>query len=158
MKRSLAVLVTLAILAPMTALAQEHVMMPKGRWWKVPELARQLDLTAEQQSRLDAVFAARSKELIDLKAAADKAAIDLRLQLEDADSDSASVLSQASELGDARALLFRKEIEMLVEMRAELNGEQWKKLRTAIGQRMQQRGMEGRRPMQQRPGGPPRRN
>lgn len=157
MRRSLAVLATIALLSPLMARAQDHPMMPKGRWWKTPEVARQLELSAEQQARLDTIFSARSKELIDLKAAMDKSAIDLRAGLEFFDKKPADVLKLAGEFSDARGRLFRKEIEMLIEMRSELSEDQWTKLRSAIAERMSDRIQEQRRPMR-RPPAPGRRD
>lgn len=150
MKRALTALAVTLLLSPLASLAQDRPMMPKGRWWKMPEVAKRLALTAEQQTKLDAVFTERSKELIDLKAGMEKAAIELRASLEHFDSKPADVLKNSAALGDARAKLFTKEIEMMLDMRAELNEEQWSQLRSALEQHMENR-MDGRRPMQ-RPG------
>jgi Spy/CpxP family protein refolding chaperone len=158
MKRLMAVFAMMALLSPLAVRAQDHSMMPKGRWWKVPEVARQLELTAEQQDRLDAIFSARSKELIDLKATMDKSAIDLRAGLETFDSKPADVQKLAGAFSDARGRLFRKEIEMLTEMRGELSESQWIRLRTAVAERMSDRPPEQRRPMMQRPPAPGRRD
>jgi Spy/CpxP family protein refolding chaperone len=152
MKRLLGTIAILFMLTPLAAPAQDHSMMPRGRWWKMPEVAKRLALTSEQQQQLDRVFNLRSKELIDLKATMDKASIELRSSLETFDSSPADVMKHANQVGEARGRLFATEIGMMLDLRAELTEEQWMKLRTAIDQR-NERMREPRRP-QQRPGGP----
>lgn len=153
MKRILGVLAVLLVLSPLSAVAQERSMMPKGRWWKMPEVAKRLELTAEQQKRLDEVFTERSKQLIDLKATMEKSAIELRASLERFDSKPSDVMKHAAAVGEARSQLFSKEIEMMVDIRRELSEEQWMKLRAALDQHS--RRMDQRRPPQ-RPDTPPR--
>lgn len=158
MRRLQAVFAVLIVLSPLTAFAQQdRPMMPKGRWWKMPDVAKRLSLTPDQQEKLDAVFTKRSKELIDLKAEMEKSAIELRARLEKFDSKPAEVLGHATAVGDARSKLFRKEIEMMLDIRAELSEEQWTKLRAAIDQQMENRFRESRRPAA-RPNPPPPQN
>ena len=158
MKRLTTIIALVFVITPLSALAQdERSMMPKGRWWRMPEVAKRLDLTAEQQEKLDAAFTQRSKELIDLKAEMEKAAIELRAVLESYGSDDAAVMKVASAVGEARSRLFRKEIEMMLDIRSELSEEQWTKLRAAIDAQMENR-MRERRPPIQRQNPPPPRN
>lgn len=158
MRRLPAVFALLIVLSPLTAFAQQdRPMMPKGRWWKMPEVAKRLSLTPEQQEKLDAVFTKRSKELIDLKAEMEKSAIELRASLEKFGSSSTDVLGHATAVGNARGMLFRKEIEMMLDIRAELTEEQWTKLRTAIDQQIENRFRDSRRPAA-RPNPPPPQN
>jgi len=153
MKRLATLLTLVFVLLPVSALAQQdRPMIPKGRWWRMPDVAKRLALTAEQQEKLDAAFTQRSKELIDLKAEMEKSAIELRASLERYGSSSAEVTKHAAAVGNARSALFRKEIEMMLDIRSELSEEQWMKLRSAIEERMQSR-MKDRPPMQ-RPNGP----
>jgi len=148
MKRVLAAVVALVMLAPFATFAQERPMLPKGRWWKMPEVAKRLDLTPEQQAKLDDLFTERSKQLIDLKADMEKAAIELRASLENYDTKPADVMKHATAVGSARGELFKKEIEMMLDIRAELSEEQWTKLRQALDQQMENRMRDSRRPGQ----------
>ena len=55
--------------------APGHGMMmpgPAGKWWDNPELARRLNLTAEQQKKMDEVFQQHRLRLIDLHAALER--------------------------------------------------------------------------------------
>lgn len=158
MKRLTTLIALILFLAPVSVFAQQdRPMMPKGRWWKMPDVARQLRLTPEQQDKLDAAFTQRSMELIDLKAEMEKSAIELRATLERHDSKESDVMKFADAVGDARSKLFRKEIEMMLDIRSELTEEQWTKLRAAIDERMEGR-LRERRPPAQRPVQPQPRN
>ncbi|MCM2316373.1 MAG: periplasmic heavy metal sensor [Thermoanaerobaculia bacterium] len=111
-------------------------MMPKGKWWRMPEVAKQLKLTAEQQTKLDGVFNASQTELIDLKADADKLGIELRAHLEKPQVARKEALAAAQKLGAARGRLFEREVAMMVDMKSVLTEEQWSLLRTKLAERM----------------------
>ncbi|MGK2856365.1 MAG: Spy/CpxP family protein refolding chaperone [Thermoanaerobaculia bacterium] len=111
-------------------------MMPKGKWWRMPEVAKQLKLTAEQQKQLDDVFNQSQSELIDLKADADKLGIELRAQLEKSQAARKDVLSVAQKLGVARGRLFEREVAMMVDMKSVLTEEQWSELRAKLEERI----------------------
>ena len=155
MRRALITIITLALLTPLGALGQDRSLLPKGRWWKMPEVSKKLGLTAEQQSKLDSIFASRSKELIDLKGETEKHGIELRSQLEATHVLPDGVMNAAKDLGNARSLLFQKEVRMMLDMRAELTDEQWTTLRTAMDAQMkrmrEQRQRPGQRPDGRRP-------
>ena len=118
--------------------------LPPGKWWRREEVVRQLNLSAEQQNRLDAVFRDAANELIDLRGAVEKASIGLRSELDSNTLDRAAIRTYANRLNDARGKLFERELMMLVDMRAVLNEAQWNRMRAFLD-RMDQR----------RPGGPP---
>jgi Spy/CpxP family protein refolding chaperone len=110
-------------------------MMPKGKWWRMPEVAKQLRLSADQQTKLDAIFNASSGELIDLKADVDKLGIELRAQLEKPQSAKKDVVAVAQKLGSARGKLFEREIGMMVDMKSVLDEDQWAMLREKLEER-----------------------
>lgn len=135
MRRAWCLAVLIGAFAAGSAMAQGP-MMPKGKWWRMPEVAKQLKLTAEQQTKLDEVFNGSQSELIDLKADADKRGIELRAQLEKPQVARKEALAAAQQLGVARARLFEREVAMMVDMKSVLNEEQWSMLRTKLAERM----------------------
>lgn len=141
MNRTIRAIALMFVLAAGSALAQGGppggggMMMPKGRWWRMPQVAQQLSLSADQQSKLDAIFNATSTELIDLKADVDKLGIELRAQLEKPQSAKKDVLAVAQKLGVARGRLFEREIGMMVDMKGVLTEEQWAMLRDKLEER-----------------------
>ena len=134
------------LLAAAFANAQQ---MPPGKWWQRPEIVQRLELTNDQQEKLDEIFRGAANGLIDAKGEVEKLQISLRGELDRPQVRRAEVLRVAKQLNDARGHLFEREITMLMEMRGVLSDDQWRKVRDALDRPrdMQQQ----RRPMNQRP-------
>ncbi len=120
--------------------------LPPGKWWRRAEVAQNLELTADQQDRLDEVFRDASDGLIDAKAAVEKLQIRLRGEIDRPVLRRADIQRIAGELNTARGRLFERELMMLVDMRGVLNEAQWNRLRQHLDR------MERDRPMDGRPG------
>lgn len=133
----------------------EAQQMPPGKWWRREEVARQLELTRDQQDKLDEVFRGAANELIDARADVEKLQVALRGELDRAQLRRAELQRLAGQLTVARGKLFERELMMLADMRGLLNEEQWSRLRTQFDraqERMQpQRGNGQQRRPQQRP-------
>ncbi len=118
-----------SLLIAVSAFAQQ---LPPGKWWRRPEIVQNLNLSEEQQDRLEGIFRANAADLIDLKAEMDKASIALRGELDRPQLDRAAIHRVATRLNDARARLFDRELMMLVEMRGVLTEPQWNRMRNQL--------------------------
>jgi Spy/CpxP family protein refolding chaperone len=118
-----------ALLMATGALAQQ---LPPGKWWRRPEIVQTLNLSDEQQDRLEAIFRASATELIDLKAEVEKATIALRGELDRPQLDRVAIHRIASRLSEARGRLFDRELTMFVEMRGVLTEQQWNRMRNQL--------------------------
>lgn len=132
-----------AALLACAAIAQGQGM-PPGKWWQRPEIIQELQLTNDQQDRLDEIFRTAANELIDAKGAVEKLQIAIRGELERPQVRRPELLRIAGQLSDARGKLFERELMMLVDMRAVLNEQQWTRMRGHLDRMREQR--EGRRP------------
>jgi hypothetical protein len=108
--------------------------LPPGKWWRRPEIVQMLQLTDEQQSRLDQIFRAAANDLIDLRATSEKASIALRTELDQPQLNRQNIRAIGSRLSEARGKLFDRELSMLVDMRSVLTDPQWKMMRQALDQ------------------------
>jgi Spy/CpxP family protein refolding chaperone len=111
--------------------APGHGMMmpgPNGKWWDNPELAKHLNLTTDQQKKMDEVFQQHRLRLIDLHAALEKEEAILEPLHEAANPDDAKVLPQIDRVAEARAELEKANARMLLGLRHVLTPEQWKAL------------------------------
>ncbi len=147
-----------ALLIAASTFAADGPPFPKGRWWRMPQVVSRLELTQDQQTKLDDIFNTSQVELIDLKADVDKLGVELRAQLEKPQSARKDVVSVASKLGAARSKLFEREIGMMVDMRSVLSSDQWTRLRGAMDEmsrRMRERGDAGDRPNRPKQNRPP---
>src|SRR5436190_12708734 len=102
--------------AALCVAASAFAQLPPGKWWRRPEIVRILNLSDEQQDRLESIFRSSATDLIDLKAEVDKSAIALRGELDRPQLDRAAIHRIAARLSDARGKLFDRELTMLVEM------------------------------------------
>ena len=126
--------------------------LPPGKWWRRAEVAKQLNLSADQQDRLDDVFRTAANDLIDAKGAVEKLQIALRGEIDRTQLRRGEIERIAAALHDARGKLFNRELMMLVDMRAVLNDTQWNRLRQHLEDRAERGPRHGEGKGQ---GGPP---
>ncbi len=107
-----------------------------GRWWDNPQVAKDLNLAADQKQKMDDIFQQSRLKLIDLHAALqrEEAILD---PLINADSpDQAKTLAQIDKVAEARAELEKSNGRMLLAIRQVLTADQWSKLKAARERRM----------------------
>ena len=128
-----------AVLFALGAAAQAQPMgLPPGKWWQRPEIVQELQLTADQQQRLDAVFRGAANDLIDTKASIEKLQIAIRGELDRPQIRRQELQRIVGQLNAARGRLFELELMMLVDRRGVLREEQWTKIRAHLD-RVQER-------------------
>lgn len=132
MKRLL--LAALAVAVTTSAFAQAN--LPPGKWWRRPEIVQILNLTEEQQEKLETTFRTSSSDLIDLRGEVEKQNITLRGDLDQAQLDRVAIRRDAQKLSDARGRLFERELMMLADMRGVLNESQWNRMRSGLLERL----------------------
>lgn len=138
----------------------EEALGPRGehgRWWNDPSMVEKLKLTDEQRKAMDAILLAHREKLIDMRAAVEKAELQMEPLMQSDSPNETKILSQIDAIAQARAELEKANARFLLEIRAKLTPEQWKTLQAARSERMQRRGggMMDRHPgRMDRPGGP----
>lgn len=132
MKRIALALLILAMAS--SAFAQAN--LPPGKWWRRPEIVQILNLSEEQQEKLETIFRNASGDLIDLRGEVEKQNINLRGELDQQQLERAVIRRDAQKLSDARGRLFERELTMLVDMRAVLNDSQWNRMRNGLLDRL----------------------
>jgi Skp family chaperone for outer membrane proteins len=137
-KRIALALLILAIAS--AAFAQSS--LPPGKWWRRPEIVQVLNLSEEQQEKLETIFRNASGDLIDLRGEVEKQNINLRGELDQQQLDRAIIRRDAQKLSDARGRLFERELAMLVDRRAVLNDSQWNRMRNGLLDRLGNAGQQ----------------
>ncbi|HEV7242543.1 MAG TPA: periplasmic heavy metal sensor [Thermoanaerobaculia bacterium] len=141
-----------AALLACAAIAQGQGL-PPGKWWQRPAVIQELQLTNEQQDRLDEIFRGAANDLIDARGAIEKLQIAIRGELDRSQVRKPELLRLANQLSDARGKLFERELVMLIDMRAVLNEQQWTRMRRILDRMQgnrQERG-QGAPPQRRRP-------
>jgi len=124
-----------------------------GRWWDNPDVAKDLNLQADQKQKMDDIFQQNRPKLIDMHAAVQKEESALEPLMNADTPDETKILAQIDKIAQARAELEKSNARMLLSVRQVLTAEQWSKLKAARAQRMAREGRGG--PGGPGPGGPP---
>jgi Spy/CpxP family protein refolding chaperone len=146
------ILAALTLVLATSAFAQN---LPPGKWWRRPEIVQVLNLSEEQQEKLETIFRTASSDLIDLRGEVEKQNINLRGDLDQPQLDRTAIRRDAQKLSEARSRLFERELMMLVDMRAVLNDSQWNRMRNGLLDRLGAQGQQrpkanGQNPRRQR--------
>jgi Spy/CpxP family protein refolding chaperone len=142
-----------ALLMLVASAAFAQLNLPPGKWWRNPDIVRVLNLSEEQQDRLENVSATSRMDLVDLRAEVEKLSIALRMTIDRPQLDREAIRQAAQKLNDARGRQFQRELMMLVDMRGVLTDVQWNRMRNVLdrmGERRQQK-QEPNRPNRPRP-------
>jgi Spy/CpxP family protein refolding chaperone len=123
---------------------------PPGIWWHNPDLIQKLNLTPDQQKRMDDILQQSRLQLIDLRANVEKQEVLMQPMLAANPPDTNKILAQIDHTAQARAELEKANAKMLLGIRNVLTPDQWTKLQA---ERQERRGMRMRRG-DGAPGGP----
>jgi len=130
--------------------ASQAADLPPGKWWRRPEVISALNLSEEEQSKLESIWAASANDLIDLRGSVEKENVALRTMLDAPQLDRKAIQRAASRLSDARGRLFDRELMMLVDMRNVLTTQQWTRMRAFLDRLNNNQPQQGQRPNMQR--------
>jgi Spy/CpxP family protein refolding chaperone len=122
---------------------------PPGIWWHNADLIQKLNLTPDQQKRMDDILQQSRLQLIDLRANVEKQELLMEPMLAANPPDTNKILAQIDHTAQARAELEKANAKMLLGIRNVLTPDQWTKLQAEQqnNRRMRMRPDDG-------PGGP----
>lgn len=140
MKRTRILIVAALLLCGIAAEAQQ---LPPGKWWRRPEVVKELQLSAQQQGRLDEIFSSAADDLIDAKADVEKLQVGIRSELDRPQFRRQELQRIGAQLSTARGKLFERELMMLADMRSVLDDQQWSRMRSRLDA-MRERGPQQR--------------
>jgi Spy/CpxP family protein refolding chaperone len=137
----------------------EEALGPRGahgRWWNDPALVERLKLTDDQRKAMDAILLEHREKLIDMRAAVEKAELEMEPLMRDDQPNESKILAQIDKVAQARAELEKANARFLLAIRSKLSPEQWKQLqaeRSDRANRMQRRDWQHGAPPRDRDGG-----
>ena len=105
-------------------------IVPPGTWWRNPETIKALNLSPDQQKKMDDTFRQNRIALIDVKANLEKEQLNLEPLVNANPPDTNKALAQISKIADLRADLEKANARMLLGLRAQLTADQWTKLQS----------------------------
>jgi Spy/CpxP family protein refolding chaperone len=119
--------ILIALIFCLTSLS--WAQLPKGKWWKLKEVAREVNLNEEQVQRIEKSFLKHKKKMIDLKATLEKEKLDLDAMFDADEFDEGAISTKIDLVEDARSKLHKTQLMFFVQIRKILSKEQYKKLR-----------------------------
>ena len=102
----------------------------RGTFWRTPEMAKLLDLSDDQQKKMDDIFYQHRLKLVDLTASLQKEELVLEPLFVDTrlTTDEARIITQIDRIAEARAELEKANSRMLLHILQVLTPDQWGKL------------------------------
>ena len=101
---------------------------PPGKWWDNPDMVKKLNLSPDQQRKMDEIFQQSRLKLIDVNAALQKEEATLEPLVQVDQPDDSKVLPQLDRVAQARSELEKVDGRVLLALRHVLTPEQWRKL------------------------------
>lgn len=108
-------------------------ILPPGMWWKSPDVATKIGLTADQQKKIDDIFLQSRVALIDMHASLAKEQLLLEPLLSANPVDQTKALAQIDKIAETRASLEKTVAKMLLSIRGVLTPDEWTKLQALHG-------------------------
>jgi Spy/CpxP family protein refolding chaperone len=121
--------------------------MPHGKWWRMEEVAKKLDLTAGEQQKLEDLFVQSRRRMIDLKSDVEKKRLELEMILHQHDFDESACMDRFNKFQDARANVANERFRFLVEVRKLVGVDRYRQLETEFRDRRTHR-MKGQQERQ----------
>jgi len=128
------------VVLPAFGLAQD---MPYGKWWRIPRVEKQLELTDEDKAKLEEKFVESRRKLIDLKSNVEREQFELDNLLDGESLDEGAVMDQFRKLEQARGDLSAERFSFLLEVRRVLGFERFHKIKTLYELRQQRKARKG---------------
>lgn len=120
-----------------------HSPTDGGKWWYRPGVKDALQLSSDQIDRINTIWVEHQKRIIDVKSDIGKAYLDLENMMSQPTVDKQKAYTLAERLAQLHSQQTEKRIKMAIDIRQELSGEQFEKLkelRKEFARRYQERG------------------
>ncbi|MEO6326328.1 MAG: periplasmic heavy metal sensor [Thermoanaerobaculia bacterium] len=127
-------------------LSAQMLEIPGGKWWKRPRVVEMLQLTSDQQERMEEIFSKNRRAFIDLKADVERRQLDVEELITKKDSDPKKVSAAIDSLDQSRLRLGKARTMTIIEMKGILSNDQWQLVldRSDEWRREREEGMRGR--------------
>jgi Spy/CpxP family protein refolding chaperone len=117
--------------------------VPRGKWWQMPQLSEQLNLSEEQNNQLDELYLNNRRNLIDLKSTVERERLELENIIDQQALDEAAAVQQFKKLEAARANLAAERFRYFLQVRKTIGYERFQSLKTHFRKFRRQRKRHG---------------
>ena len=120
--------------------AKETLM--SGKWWRIPRVAQEINLSEEEKKSLDGTSIEFRKKAIDLRSALERERLELDLLLEKEPLDESAALGQYKKVDAARSALSLERFKVLLNVRKVLGRDRYEILKQKFRAFKKKRGTE----------------
>jgi Spy/CpxP family protein refolding chaperone len=117
-------------------------MLPPSDWWRDPQLANAVNLSADQVAALEKISKEQGDELEKLERDAGVSLRDLRSLLDSDKPAEADIIAAGNRVREMRDAIFDRQLKMLAAERALLTKQQWQTLQDQLATRRTDRGRD----------------
>jgi hypothetical protein len=126
------ILVLLFLVTPFVYAAESSpttLVIPPGKWWSMPEMAKKINLTEPEKKKLDELYIVFHRKLIDHKAVMDKLWLDIDARFDKEELDESAILEQFKKHEAERSAIATERFRFLVNVRKILGRERYQRLK-----------------------------
>ena len=127
------------MMRPRTSTSGVLEMMPPADWWRDPQLANAVNLTADQVASLEKISKDAGDEAEKLDRDAGVAVRDLGTLLDSDKPAEADIIAAGNRVREIRDSLFDRQLKMLAAERVVLTKQQWQTLQDQLQTRRNER-------------------
>ncbi len=106
--------------------------VPRGQWWKMPQMAAKLNLGDEEKEKLDNMFLEHRRRMIDLRSAMQKERLELERLLDSATLDSAACMERFLKVQEAHRGIAVERFRFLLGVRETLGLDRFQQLKAEV--------------------------
>ena len=115
-----------------TGACHETGAIPDGTWWKTPEVAKDLNLTAEEQKQLDDLYSENRLKMADLHSQVKKEKNELEMLFNAEPLNGTDCLNQFKKLQNARGHKAAERFSFIVAVRKLMGKDRFQRLKATL--------------------------
>ena len=108
--------------------------VPRGKWWKMPEVANKLALTEEEKEKLDTMYLGHRQQMIDLHGQVEKERLELEQLLDSSTFNATACMDRFKKVQEAQSNLATERFRFLVQAREMLGLDRFQQLKAEVRQ------------------------
>ncbi len=108
---------------------KDSMELPSGKWWKLPKIAKDLNITPEEQKKLNSMYAQTRRQMIDMKGELQKELLEIDLLFDEENFDKTACLNRFKKMQKARTDIAIEQFKFITEVRKLFGKERFEQLK-----------------------------
>ncbi len=108
---------------------KDSMGLPPGKWWKMPRVVKELNITPEEQKKLNNMHARTRRQMIDMKGELQKELLEIELLFDEENLDKTACLNRFKKMQKARTEFASTQFKFVVDVRELFGKERFEQLK-----------------------------